>query len=250
MRQFKNKVALITGGSRGIGKAIALELARNGARVFLNYLNNDEAAQAVKKEVERLGSQAEVYKANVGDPAEIKKMTAACVNQWGQLDFLIHNAALGAFKPLLKLRENQWNLSLDINAKAFYLLAQAAAPHLEKTKGRLLTLSSLGSHKVIDDYGAIGISKAALENLVRYLAVELGSYGVRVNCVSGGPIDTDALKLFPKYEMMKSECISHTPLGRIGEPEDIAKIIKFLCTEESDWITGQTIVADGGLSLR
>jgi len=248
--RFKKQVALITGGSRGIGRAIVSELAAEGAHIFLNYLNNDEAAREVKKQVESKGVQVELFKANVGDSAELKKMVAACIEKFGRLDFLIHNAALGAFKPITELRENQWNLSLDINAKAFYLLAKWARPHLEKTKGRLLTISSLGSHKVLDDYGAIGISKAALESLVRYLAVELGPQEIRVNCVSGGPIDTDAIKLFPKYEEMKSECLAHTPLGRIGAPQDIANIIKFLCTEESNWITGQTIVADGGLSLR
>ena len=247
---FKNKVALITGGSRGIGKSIVLTLAKEGCHIFLNYVNNDAAAEEVQKEASTLGVKVELYKANAGDPNEIKKMTTSCAEKLGRLDFLIHNAALGAFKPVMKLRENQWNLSLDINAKAFFLFAQAAAPYLEKTGGRLLSLSSLGSQKFLDDYGAIGISKATLECLVRYLAVELGPKGIRVNCVSGGPIDTDALKMFPKYETMKIQCAEHTPLGRLGKPEDISKVIKFLCSSDSDWITGQTIVADGGLSLR
>jgi len=247
---FKGKVALITGGSRGIGRSIGLELAREGANIFLNYLNNDEAAKATQKEAEASGVKVVLYKGNVGDPKEVKQLVAECVKSLGSLDFLIHNAALGAFKPVMKLRENQWDLSLDINAKTFLLLAKEAEKHLEKTKGRLLTLSSLGSKKYLDNYGAIGISKAALESLVRYLAVELGPKGIRVNCISGGPIDTDALKLFPQYEKMKSQCTGLTPLGRIGKPEDIAKIMKFLCSSDSDWITGQTIVADGGLSLR
>lgn len=247
---FKNQVALITGGSRGIGRAIVLALAKEGADIFLNYLNNDEAAEAVKKEAVALGAKVEFFKGNAGDPAEIKKMVAACHAKFGRIDIVVHSAALGSFKPVMKLRENQWDLSLDINAKAFYLLAQAAAAYLEKTKGRLLSISSLGSHQCIDNYGAIGISKAALESLVRYLAVELGPLGIRVNCVSGGPIDTDAIKFFPQYEAMKDVCVSQTPLGRIGKPEDIANVIKFLCTKESDWITGQTIIADGGLSLR
>jgi len=247
---FKDKVALITGGSRGIGKAIVLALAKEGANIFLNYVNNDDAAEVARKEAAGLGVKVVLYKANVGDGAEVKKMTALCGEKLGRLDFLIHSAALGAFKPVMKLRENQWDLSLDINAKTFFLFAQAAAPLLEKTGGRMISLSSLGSQKYLDDYGAIGISKATLECLVRYLAVELGPKGVRVNCISGGPIDTDAIKMFPKYEAMKDQCIDHTPLGRIGKPEDIARIVKFLCSNDSDWITGQTIVADGGLSLR
>jgi enoyl-[acyl-carrier protein] reductase III len=248
--QFKDKVALITGGSRGIGRSIVLALAGEGAHIFLNYLNNDAAAEEVKKKAEAYGAKVELYKANAGDANEVKKMTALCAEKLGRLDFLIHNAALGAFKPVMKLRENQWDLSLDINAKTFFLFAQAAAPFLGETGGSLLTLSSLGSHKYLDDYGAIGISKATLECLVRYLAVELGPKGIRVNCVSGGPIDTDALKMFPQYEKMKVQCVQHTPLGRLGKPEDISKVIKFLCSSESGWITGQTIVADGGLSLR
>jgi len=247
---FKDKVALITGGSRGIGRAIVLELANSGTCFLLNYLNNEKAANEVKEAAQEKGATVELYQANVGDENEIKKMVSSCVEKFGGLDLVVHSAALGAFKPLMKLRSNQWDLSLDINAKAFYLLAQAAGPHLEKNKGSLLTLSSLGSQKVLENYGAVGISKSALENVVRTLACELGPKGVRVNCISGGPIDTDAIKLFPKYDEMKSECISRTPLGRFGTPEDIAKIIRFLASDDSGWITGQTIVADGGLSLR
>jgi len=246
----EKRVILITGGSRGIGRAIVLEFAEPDTCFLLNYLNNEEAANEVKSAAEKLGARIELYQGNAGDESEIKKMVAVCVEKFGALHLVVHSAALGAFKPLMKLRSNQWDLSLDINAKAFYLLAQQAGSHLEKTKGSLLTLSSLGSQKVLADYGAVGISKSALENVVRTLACELGPKGIRVNCISGGPIDTDAIKLFPNYDKMKSECISHTPLGRFGTPEDIAKIIKFLASSDSGWITGQTIVADGGLSLK
>lgn len=249
-KELQGKKALITGGSRGIGRAIALELAAAGVDCVLNYLRNEEAAQAVKKEVEEKGVQAHLVQGNVGDQDELKSL----INKTGEifnneLDIFIHNAALGAFKPVLNLKPNQWDMSFNINVKALYLAAKQLVPMMEGRNSKILSISSLGSTGYIPDYGAIGISKAAMENLIRYLGVELAPKKIRVNAVSGGPIDTDALKMFPQYDEMVKNCLAHTPAGRLGKPDDIAKVIAFLCSEESRWILGQTLIADGGMSL-
>ncbi len=249
-RRLDKKVALITGASRGIGRAIALRLAELGAHIVLNYVRNEEAAAQTAEELSRHPVEVLQVQANVGDPEALDQLVKTTLDRFGGVDILVHNAALGAFKPVHQLRLNQWDLSLDINAKAFLLLTQKVLPSMEKKgSGTILAISSLGARQFIPNYGAIGISKAALETLVKYLGVELAPKGIRVNCVSGGLVDTDALKSFPRYDEVKKDVISRTPAGRIGEPDDLARIVAFLTLPESRWIVGQTIVADGGLSL-
>src|SRR3989338_3889806 len=249
-RRLDKKVALITGASRGIGRAIALRLAELGAHIVLNYVRNEEAAAQTAKELSQHPVEVLQVQANVGDPEALDQLVKTALDRFGGVDILVHNAALGAFKPVHQLRLNQWDLSLDINAKAFLLLTQKVLPSMEKKgSGTILAISSLGARQFIPNYGAIGISKATLETLVKYLGVELAPKGIRVNCVSGGLVDTDALKSFPRYVEVKKDVISRTPSGRIGEPDDLARIVAFLTLPESRWIVGQTIVADGGLSL-
>ena len=247
---MKGKVALITGASRGIGRAIALRLADDGVNVAVNYLQNEEAAQKTVNELLAKGVKAAAFQANVGDLDSHKALFEGVLRTFGTLDILIHNAALGAFKPVHRLKMNHWDLSMNINAKAFLALTQSALPTLEaKKEGIIIALSSLGAHRFIPNYGAIGISKAAIESTVRYLGVELMPKGICVNCVSGGLVDTDALKMFPFFDDFKKEVLARTPGGRIGKPEDLARVVAFLCSPESSWIVGQTIVVDGGLSL-
>ncbi|MSR77917.1 MAG: SDR family oxidoreductase [Candidatus Omnitrophica bacterium] len=249
-KPHQGKTALITGSSRGIGKATALRLAEMGANIVINYVRDEGAAHQTLKTIEALGVQAIAVQANVGDPKDIDALIQTVNQKFAGIDILIHNAALGAFKPVHKLRMNQWDLSFEINTKAFLLLTQGVLPFMEKKgSGHILTVSSLGSHHYIPNYGAIGPSKAALESLVRYLAVELAPKGIHVNCVSGGLVDTDALKSFPDYEKFKETVLKQTPAGRIAAPDDIAKVIAFLTSNEADWICGQTLIADGGLSL-
>jgi len=249
MKRFQGKIALITGASRGIGRAIAEVFSREGADIVLNYLRNEEAARDTEKALKSYGSRVLVCQANVGNPKEAESLVEQAGREFGKIHILIHNAALGAFKPVSQLRVNQWDLSLDVNTKALLVLAQAALPLMEKEGGSIIALSSLGSRRYIPNYGAIGVSKAALETLVRYLAVELASRKIRVNAVSGGLVDTDAARSFPQQEVFKKEVLSRTPAGRIGEPEDLAKVVAFLASEEASWIYGQTLLADGGLSL-
>ena len=247
---LQDKVALITGASRGIGRAIATRLSQMGAHIVVNYVRNEQAALETVASLSGNGSKAIPFQANVGDPKAMNDLVDATLGEFGKIDILVHNAAMGAFKPVHKLKVNQWELSMDINAKAFLLLTQKVLPSMEEaSEGNIIAISSLGAHRFIPNYGAIGVSKAALETLVKYLAAELAPKGIRVNCVSGGPVETDALKSFSRYEELKQEVIQKTPAGRIGEPDDLARVVAFLASPESRWIYGQTLVADGGLSL-
>ena len=243
------KFLFISGGSRGIGRAITLSQAKKGTTIFLNFLRDEESAAEVKKEAEKRGSRVVLLPGNVGEPDAILSLFESIKKETSRLDVLIHNAALGVFKPVSRLRVKDWDISMDVNAKAFLLLCQSTLPLMQTHGGRIVTLSSLGSHRYTPNYGAIGISKAALENLVRYLAVELAQHNIRVNAVSGGLIETESLKQFPQFEEMKKEFLLRTPGGRVGKPEDLAKIVSFLLAPDSDWIYGQTIIADGGYSL-
>ncbi len=246
---MNEKHLFISGGSRGIGRAIVLSQARKGLTVFLNYLRDDESAETVKSEAQKQGARVVLLPGNVGDPETIVSLFEEIKKHTDRLDYLIHNAALGVFKPVHQLRVKDWDISLDVNAKAFLFLSQAALPLMKTHGGKILTLSSLGANHFTPNYGAIGISKAALENLVRYLAVELSPYQIHVNAVSGGLIETDSIKMFPEFETMKKEFLARTPGKRLGTPQDIANIITFLLSPGSNWIYGQTIVADGGYSL-
>ncbi len=249
-KALTGKTALITGASRGIGRAIALRLADDGVNIAVNYLQNEEAARKTVEELHAKGVKAAAFQANVGDLDSHKVLFEDVLRTFGSIDILIHNAALGAFKPVHRLKMNHWDLSMNINAKAFLALAQKVLPVMEpKKEGIIIALSSLGAHHFIPNYGAIGISKAAIEATVRYLAVELMPKGIRVNCVSGGLVDTDALKMFPFFDDFKKEVLKRTPAGRIGKPEDLARVVAFLCSPESSWMVGQTLIADGGLSL-
>ena len=250
MNLSPSPVALITGASRGIGKAIALQLAGQGYAIALNYLSNQQAAQETAELIRKKNAAVEIFQGNAGEPEACEKMVQETLTRFGRIDVLVHNAALGSFKPTHKTRLNQWDLTMNINARALLVLAQAVLKDMEKRgSGSIIALSSLGARQYIPNYGAIGVSKAALQSLVRYLAVELRPKGIRVNAVSGGPIDTDAIKHFPDAEKFKQDCIARTPAGRIGKPEDIAQIVGFLVSPAAEWIVGQTLIADGGLSL-
>ncbi len=243
------KFILITGAGRGIGRAIALSQAKAGVTLFLNYLRDDASAEKVKQEAAQKGARVHLMPANMADADDIRGLFSELKKHTNRLDHLVHNAALGVFKPVTQLRVKDWDISLDVNAKALLLLTQEALPLMRSQGGKIVALSSLGASHYTPNYGAIGISKAALENLVRYLAVELASDHIQVNAVSGGLIDTDSLKMFPGFDQMKAEYLARVPGKRLGKPEDIAKVVSFLLSPDSDWITGQTLIADGGFSL-
>jgi enoyl-[acyl-carrier protein] reductase III len=242
------KVALVTGGSRGVGRSIAVRLAKEGFDVVVNYLRNEEAAQETVSLVKAAGREAWAICANVGEIDEIATMFRE-IAHLQKLDVLVHNAAIGTFKPLLEIRPNQLELAFRVNAFALLWLAKAALPMMGEG-GKIISLSSTGSTRVVPHYGIVGPSKAALESLTRYLAVELKPRGITVNTVSGGFIDTDALRAFPDWEDIAKRSIAQTPGGRLGTGDDLASVVAALVGGSLDWVCGQVIMADGGVTLR
>lgn len=240
--------ALVTGGSRGIGAFVARALARSGADVLINYRADDAGAETTAEVIRSAGGTAELVKANLQRPDEIHDLFAR-VAAGGSLDIIVHAAALGSFKPLVDVRSNQWDLSLDVGARSLLLCVKDALPLMSGGRGRIVALSSLGGTRVVPSYGAIGVSKAAMEATVRYLAVELAPRGIRVNGVAAGLVEGSSVERHADYAALASACRARTPAGRLGSAEDIAGVVLFLCSPLADWIVGQTLVVDGGLSL-
>ena len=249
MFQLNGKVALITGGSRGIGRAIALKFAQNGIHVVVNYVRHRRDAESTANEIENYGVKCFVVKANVANDEDVKVMFESIRKEFGSLDFMVSNAASGVLKPALELSSRHWNWAMDINARALLSLAREGVSLMQKG-GRIMAVSSLGAVRAIENYTAVGASKAALESLVRHLAVELGPMGINVNTISAGAVDTEALKKFPNRLEILDTALSKTPLGRLTTPEDVADVALFLCSDLAAMIQGQTIVVDGGYSIR
>ncbi len=244
------KIALVTGASRGIGRAIAVRLARGGADVIFTYLRKEAASRMLATDIEAIGQRARFVKANVGKPQDIQQLFEE-VRDFGGVDILISSAATGVMEPLLQATEKHWQWTLAPNAWGFLSLVQQAAPIMsERGGGRVVALTSKASARVLDNYGLVGTSKAALESLVRYLAVELAPAGIVVNAVSPGFVDTDAARVLPNAEALLELTRKQTPAGRLTTVEDVAHVVCYLCSDQTRMIIGQTIVVDGGYSLR
>ncbi|WP_430535122.1 enoyl-[acyl-carrier-protein] reductase FabL [Listeria rocourtiae] len=245
-----NKVALVTGSSRGIGREIALDLAKQGYDIAINFARSPSKAQEVAQEVESLGQKAVLVRANVGDIEKLKRMFAEVDEAFGRLDVLVNNAASGVLRPIMELNESHWDWTMDINAKALLFASQEAAKRMQKTGGgKIVSLSSVGAIRYLENYTTVGVSKAAVESLTRYLAVELAPLGISVNAVSGGLIETEALDHFPNREELLADAIAKTPAGRMVEAQDLVKAVSFLVSDQADMIRGQTIIVDGGRTL-
>jgi enoyl-[acyl-carrier protein] reductase III len=245
MAVFAGKSVLVTGGSRGIGRGIALRFAELGAaKVAISYLRNDTAAEETAAEIRERGAEAQLLRGNVGDPAK----AAAFAEEVGAIDVLVSNAATGVIRPALELDEKHWDWTMNANARAFLTLARHIAPQMPPGSS-IVAISSLGSQRVLSNYVLVGTSKAALEALVRYLAVELSARDIRVNAVSAGLVETGALDYFPDREAMLSWYAQRTPAGRLVEPYDVAEVVCFLASPGAGMIRGQTVVVDGGYSV-
>ena len=241
---FDGASVIVTGGSRGIGKAIALHFAELGAkRVALGYLRNDRAAEETAEEVRAAGAEPLLLRGNVASERVVREAA-----ELGPFDAVVHTAATGVIRPALETEEKHWDWTLSANARALLSLAKGLAPEM-KAGSSFVGISSLGSTRVLENYVLVGVSKAALEAVVRYLAVELAPRGIRVNAVSAGVVETGALDHFPNRERMISESLERTPAGRLVEPRDIAEAVCFLCSGAAEMVRGQTLVVDGGFSL-
>ena len=241
---FEGKSVLVTGGSRGIGRAISLRFAERGARrIAVSYLRNDKAAEETADEIRKRGVEPVLLRGNLGDPDKTK----ALLEETGPLDVIVSNAATGVIRPFQELDEKHWDWTLNANARALFTIAREAAPSMPADSS-IVAISSLGADRVLDNYMLVGVSKATLEALVRYLAVELAPQDIRVNAVSAGLVETGALDYFPNREDMLRFYRERTPAGRLVEPDDVAEAVCFLASPAAAMVRGQTLIVDGGYS--
>ena len=237
---------LITGASRGIGRATAIRLAQDGHRIVFNYLQNKDAARETCAKIEQAGGVAHAIQADVRSADALKTLVSFTESKLGGLDALIQNAAIGGLKPMDKLRLSHWDLTLESSLRPFWYLSKLCLPLL-RDGSSIIGISSLGSRKFTPGYAAMGAAKGGMEALTRQLAVELGP-NIRVNTVCGGLIETDALQYIPDSEQLRHHIAEATPLGRIGRPDDIAGAVALLLSRDASWINGHILVVDGGLS--
>lgn len=258
MDNMNGKTLVITGATKGIGEAIATKFASKGVNIAFTYNSNADIANELAQKWEKeYGIKAKAYPLNILEPDEFKPLFEAIDADFDRVDFFVSNAMIygravvGGYGKFMRLKPKGLNNIYTATVNAFVVGSQEAAKRMEKVGGgSIVTMSSTGNLIYIDNYAGHGTNKAAVEAMSRYAAVELGEMNIRVNAVSGGPIDTDALKAFVNYEEVKAETIKRSALNRMGQPEDIAGAVYFLCTDEAGWITGQTIVVDGGTTFR
>jgi enoyl-[acyl-carrier protein] reductase III len=252
LQPFANKIALVTGSGRGIGRAIALNFARQGADVVINFFRNRAPAEEVASEVESYGRRALVVKANVGEIEDLERLFAETEAAFGGLDILVSNAASGYNRPAMEQKVKGWDWTMDINARAYLFAAQQAVPLMEKRGGgQIVAITSPGGDRVMPEYVVVGASKAAINALTRYLGVELAPKNIRVNAVSPGVVETEVLHHFSTFreDNILEKIAEATPAGRLITPEDVAGVVAFLCSPEAAMICGQIITVDGGLTL-
>jgi len=243
------KRALVTGSSRGIGRSIALSLADLKVDVAINYLRNRARAEETAREIEARGVRALVVKGNVAKPEQVENIFKAINDSWGGLDIVVSNAASGVLRPARELTLHHFDWAMHINAAALLPITQQFLQISAKGDKTLVAVSSLGALRAIPNYTAVGASKAALESMVRHLAAEFAPEGMRINAVSAGTVDTDALLHFPNREELLEGARRRTPAGRLVHPQDVANVVVYLCTEYASMIHGQTLIVDGGYSI-
>ena len=254
----EKKTLVITGATKGIGKAIAERFAKEGVNVAFTYNSNEEVANELANEwSNKYGIKAKAYKLNILEPEQFKPLFEQIDEDFERVDYFVSNAMIygravvGGYGKFMRLKPRGLNNIYTATVDAFVLGSQEAAKRMQKVGGgAIVTMSSTGNMIYIENYAGHGTNKAAVEAMMRYAAVELGEMNIRVNAVSGGPIETDALRAFTNYEEVKAETIKRSSLNRMGQPEDIAGAVWFLCSDDASWITGHTLVVDGGTTFR
>lgn len=257
-KEMQGKTLVISGGTKGIGKECVYKFAKNGVNVAFTYNSNEQVAIDICADIEKKYKvKCKAYPLNILEPETYKELFDEIDQDFDRIDFFISNAMIygravvGGYGKFMKLRPRGLNNIYTATVNAFVCGAQQAAKRMQKIGGgSIISLSSTGNLVYIQNYSGHGTNKAAVEAMVRYAATELGEYGIRVNAVSGGPIDTDALKAFTNYEEVKAKTAEYSPLNRIGQPEDLAQSCFFLCTQDASWITGHTLIVDGGTTFK
>jgi len=255
---MSTKTLVITGATKGIGKACAYRFAKEGINIAFTYNSNEEVAKEIAEDLEKkFGIKARYYPYNILEPETAKELFSKIDEDFDRIDYFISNAMIygrpvvGGYGKYMKLKPRGLNNIYTATVDAFVCCSQQAAKRMEKIGGgAMVSLSSTGNLVYIENYAGHGTNKAAVEAMVRYAATELGALGIRVNAVSGGPIDTDALKAFTNYDEVAQKTAELSPLGRMGQPEDLASACYFLCSDEASWITGSTLLVDGGTTFR
>ena len=247
--RLRGKRALVTGSSRGIGRSIALSLADFNVDIAINYLRNRARAEETAHEIESRGVRCLVLKGNVAKPDHVERIFGAIRDQWGGLEIVVSNAASGVLRPARELTLHHFDWAMHINAAALLPITQQFLLTPSEGERSLVAVSSLGAIRAIPNYTAVGASKAALESMVRHLAAEMAPDGMRINAVSAGTVDTDALLHFPNREELLESARKRTPAGRLVHPQDVANVVIYLCTEYASMIHGQTLIVDGGYSI-
>jgi 3-oxoacyl-[acyl-carrier protein] reductase len=243
-----NKVALITGASRGIGRATALELAKAGAKIVINYAGNAAAAQEVLKAIQDMGGQAIAVQANIAVAAEVDELIQKTIDAFGSIDILVNNAGITRDTLLMRMKEADWDAVLDTNLKGVFLCTKAVAKLMMKQRsGKIINMTSVVGLTGNAGQANYAAAKAGVVGFTKSMAKELGSRGITVNAVAPGFIATDMTEVLP--DSVKEQMTGNIPLGRPGTPNDVAKAVLFLCSDAADYITGQTLNVDGGMVM-
>jgi 3-oxoacyl-[acyl-carrier protein] reductase len=238
------KVAIVTGSSRGIGQAIAERLASDGASVVVNYINGKEQADAVVRSIETKGGKAIALQADLGNLADIKRLFEQAIGHFGHLDILVNNAGIALSNPVASATEAEFDRTFAINAKGPFFAMQEATKHMQDG-GRIISISTILTVVSRPNRAIYAASKAAVEQFSMTLAKEVGGRGITVNTISPGAVETEMMAASMPPQM-KQMLIQNTPLGRLGQPQDIADVVAFLASEDGRWLTGQNIQATGG----
>ncbi len=247
--ELKGKYALVTGAARGFGRAIAIRLADEGATVAVNYRRSISDAEAVVDEIKSHGGEAIAVRADIGKEAHLDRMFAEIKERWGRLDIVIANAAFGVPGELMDATPKYWDVTMSASARSLLDMARRAVPLMNGGYGRIVSITSDGGRKVIPGYGVVGPAKAALESITRGLAYELAPKGIVVNGVLAGLADTKSSRSIPGARDVLGHAKYHTPLGRIIDGDDVARVVAFLVSEDAAMVCGQFIVVDGGRNI-
>jgi glucose 1-dehydrogenase len=250
MSDLSGKTALVTGAGRGMGAAIALELARDGADLIVNYCHSEQRAREVQAQIERLGRRAMIVRADVAQKAQIDRMFDEIEAAWGKIDILVNNAGIEERWPTRECRESNYDAIMNTNLKGAFFCAQRALEGMkEKGWGRVINISSVHEVKATNFCSVYGISKGAMQLMVRELALEYSRYGITVNNVAPGAIRTDINRQVLSDPAYEAKVTARIPVGFIGEPTDVAPLVAFLATDAARYVTGATLLVDGGLCL-